>query len=216
MSKDTTIDFTITFQKGKLEELEEINGDHGCNGVEKLLKLSTTMSTNNMHLFDSDDKLKKYDKITDIIDDYFIVRLKLYQSRKEYIIKSLERELVLLSNKARYIKENIDGTIDLRKKKKEHVIDMLEHKKYDMIDEDDEYKYLVKLPMDSVTEENVDKLFKEHKNKELELKTIKNMSINTMWNSELTKLREEYIIYKEERETSMNGEKPKKKILKKK
>jgi DNA topoisomerase-2 len=184
--------------------------------VEKLLKLYTTMSTNNMHLFDDEDKLKKYDKITDIIDDYFIFRLKLYQTRKEYIIKSLERELILLSNKARYIKENIDGTIDLRKKKKEHVIDMLEHKKYDMIDDDDEYKYLVKLPMDSVTEENVDKLFKEHKNKELELKTVKNTSIHTMWNSELTRLREEYIVYKEERELSMSGEKPKKKILKKK
>ena len=29
---------------------------------------------------------------------------------------ALTKELVLLSNKARYIKENLDGTIDLRKK----------------------------------------------------------------------------------------------------
>ena len=35
---------------------------------------------------------------------------------------------------------------------------MLEAKGYDKLDNDEEYKYLVKMPMDSVTEENVDKL----------------------------------------------------------
>lgn len=59
MSKDTNIDFTITFAKGKLEELEAAKGDHGCNGLEKLLKLYTTNTTTNMHLFDANDILQK-------------------------------------------------------------------------------------------------------------------------------------------------------------
>ena len=206
MSKDTNVDFTITFAKGKLEELELNNGDHGCNGIEKLLKLYTTNSTSNMHLFDADDTLQKYENVTDIIDAYYEVRLQLYQTRKEYMIDALERELVLLSNKAKYIQENLDGTIDLRKKKKEHVVAMLEEKEYDKIDGDEEYKYLVKMPMDSVTEENVDRLLKEKGNKEAELEIIKKTTINQMWLSELDALRTNYLEYKEDRTRLMNGD----------
>jgi DNA topoisomerase-2 len=206
MSKDTNVDFTITFAKGKLEELESNKGDYGCNGLEKLLKLYTTNTTSNMHLFDSNDTLQKYEKISDIIDAYYEVRLKLYQTRKDYMIDALERELVLLSNKAKYIQENLDGTVDLRKKKKEAVVQMLEEKGYDKIDGDEEYKYLVKMPMDSVTEENIERLLKDKGNKQSELEIIKKTTINKMWLSELNNLKDNYLEYKEERTRLMNGE----------
>jgi DNA topoisomerase-2 len=213
MSKDTNVDFTITFMKGKLEELEQSKGDHGCNGLEKILKLCTTNTTTNMHLFDANDTLHKYENVSQIIDAYYDVRLKLYQDRKNYMIEALEKELILLTNKAKYIKENLDGTIDLRKKKKEQVIEMLESKGYDKIDDDEEYKYLVKMPMDSVTEENVDKLLKDKGNKEVELKQIKNTTIHKMWSNELNNLREQYLEYKEERARLMAGEEKKKKSV---
>ena len=213
MSKDTNVDFTITFMKGKLEELEKSKGDHGCNGLEKMLKLCTTNTTTNMHLFDAKDTLQKYENVSQIIDAYYVTRLNMYQDRKNYMIDALEKELVLLSNKAKYIKENLDGTIDLRKKRKEQVIEMLSAKSYDKIGDDDEYKYLVKMPMDSVTEENVDKLLKDKGNKEFELETIKNTTINKMWSNELNQLRDQYIEYKEERAKMMAGEEKKKKVV---
>jgi DNA topoisomerase-2 len=213
MSKDTTVDFTITLQKGKIEELEATSVDHNCNGIEKLFKLYTTNTNTNMHLFDANDKLKKYEKVEEIIDDYFETRLQMYQTRKEYMIDALEKELVLLSNKARYIKENLDDTIDLRKKNKQQVIQMLKQKGYDIIGDDEEYKYLTKMPMDSVTDENVEKIFKEQGSKAVELETIKSTTINQMWSSELDSLREEYIIYKEERQRLMNGTETKKKKI---
>jgi DNA topoisomerase-2 len=213
MSKDTDVDFTITFMKGKLEDLEKVKGDHGCNGVEKILKLYTTNTTTNMHLFDADDILQKYNNISDIIDSYYATRLEMYGTRKEYLIDALEKELVVLSNKAKYIKENLDGTIDLRKKKKEQVTTMLEEKGYDKVQGDEEYKYLVKMPMDSVTEENVDKLLKDKGTKQSELEQIKNTTINKMWISELNNLREQYVEYKEERAMLMSGEEKKKKVV---
>ena len=215
MSKDTNVDFTITFAKGKLVELEKSKGDHGCNGLEKILKLYTTNTTTNMHLFDSKDTLQKYENVSDIIDSYYGVRLNLYQDRKDYMIDAIEKELVLLSNKAKYIKENLDGTIDLRKKKKEQVIEMLEAKGYDKLDNDEEYKYLVKMPMDSVTEENVEKLLKDKGTKEAELEQIKNTTINKMWVTELNQLRELYVEYKGERARLMSGEEKKKKVVSK-
>jgi DNA topoisomerase-2 len=166
-----------------------------------------------MHLFDANDKLKKYEKVEEIIDDYFETRLKMYQTRKEYMIDALEKELVLLSNKARYIKENLDDTIDLRKKNKQQVIQMLKEKGYTIIGDDEEYKYLTKMPMDSVTDENVEKIFKEQGSKAIELETIKSTTINQMWSSELDSLREEYLVYKEERQRLMNGTETKKKKI---
>jgi DNA topoisomerase-2 len=216
MSKDTNVDFIIIFQKGKLEELEGNIGDYGCNGVEKLLKLYTTNTSTNMHLFDANDKLKKYSKIPEIIDDYFETRIQMYQTRKEYMIDSLEKELVLLSNKAKYIKENLDGTIDLRKKKKEEVNVLLEKKGYAIIDDNDkDYKYLTKMPMDSVTEENVEKLFKEQICKKEELEIVKQTTIHTMWIRELDHLKNVYQEYREERQRFLLGEddKPKKKKI---
>ena len=215
MSKDTNVDFTITFVKGKLSELEKSKCDHGCNGVEKVLKLYTTNTTTNMHLFDSNDTLQKYERVTDIIDTYYEVRLKMYKERKDYMIDAIEKELILLSNKAKYIKENLDGTIDLRKKKKEQVIEMLELKGYDKLENDEDYKYLVKMPMDSVTEENVEKLLNDKSNKETELEQIKNTTINKMWLNELNNLRELYIEYKAERARAMSGEEKKKKVVSK-
>ena len=141
LSTDVKIDFTITFVKGQLEELEKNVGanevlSNGLNGVEKLLKLSTTNTNTNMHLFDANDVLQKYEKVSDIIDSYYEVRLELYQTRKTDMVKCLEKELILLSNKAKYIKENLDGTIDLRKKKGTQVTEMLLFKGYDMVDLD--------------------------------------------------------------------------------
>ena len=40
--------------------------------------------------------LSKYNKISDIIDAYYEVRLELYGVRKAYMIEALEKELVLL------------------------------------------------------------------------------------------------------------------------
>jgi len=216
MSKDVTVDFVITLQKGKLEELEAQEVDHGCNGIHKVFKLYNTNSTTNMHLFDSSDKLKKYETIPQIIDDYFETRLQLYQTRKDYLIKALEKDLLLLSNKTKYIREILDGTVDLRKKKKEEIIKMLKDKEYHLFSEDDEYKYLVKMTMDSVTEENIDKLFQEHKNKLSDLEITKNTSKYEMWRNELDILEKEYLNYKRERHTQMiGGVVPKKVVVKK-
>jgi len=219
MSKDTNVDFTVTFVKGKLQELEGCKADYECNGLEKVLKLYTTNSTTNMHLFNSEDKLKKYETIQEIIDDYYDVRYLMYQTRKDYMIRILENELILLTNKVKYIKENLDGTIDLRRKKREEVIGMLQDKQYDIIDGDSEYKYLTKMTMDSVTDENIEKLFKEKERKTQELEKIKQTTINCMWLTELDKLSVLYNEYKEDRSRTMRGEekimiKGKKKILK--
>ena len=205
MSTDTKVDFRITFANGAIQKLLETKEDNDCNGLEKLLKLYTTQSTTNMNLFDGKEHLKKYNKVEEIIQDYYGVRLSFYQKRKDYLISEYERELLLLSNRARFIQETLDDKIDMRKKSKLQIQTILTEHKYAKIDGDEEYKYLVKMPMDSVTKENVEKLLKEKGDKEQELNALKVKTIQEMWLDELNILQEEYIKYRKIRENIQEG-----------
>ena len=192
MSTDTTVDITITFVQGAIEKLQQEKATHGKNGLEKLLKLYTTHTTSNMHLFDSKEKLKKYDTPEQIMNDYIVTRLELYNKRKQYQLDILAKELKVLSNKARFIEGNLDETIDLRRKTKEEIKTLLTSKEFDVIDDDLEYKYLVKMPMDSVTQENADKLMKERDSKLNMINDLTSKPITTIWYDELCLLEEEY------------------------
>ena len=186
MSTDTTIDFELTFSQDVDNIVKKETGY--IDGIEKLLKLYSNLSTTNMHMFNDKEKLVKYSSITSIIDSYYSIRLEYYHKRKQYMINKLNQELILLTNKANYIKENLDGTIDLRNKKKEEIIKMLKDKKYAIIDNDSDYKYLLKMTMDSVSKENVEKILKDHDSKKKELEYVEKTSIERMWLNELEEL----------------------------
>jgi len=187
MSTDTTVDIEITFNEPIDESLDSSNM---YNNFEKLMKLYTSLSTNNMHLFNDEEKLMKFDNEKEIVDSYFPVRLKYYQKRKDYMVDALQKELTLLSNKARYIQENLDGEIDLRKKKREEILEMLVARKYAVIEDDTDYKYLLKMPMDSVSAENAEKLINDRINKEAELCAIQSTTIENMWLKDLDELKQ--------------------------
>ena len=181
LSQSTNIDIKITFHNGVLQQLMN------DNTLEKNLKLTTSFNTSNMHLFNAEDKLVKYSNVTDIIDDYFITRLEGYKKRKDYLIELLSNELLLLDNKKRYIEEILNDSLDLRKKKKDEIYQILQSKKYNLID--DTYNYLIKMPIDSVTQENIDKLINQHNEAQNNLTKIQNTTIENMWKNELIELK---------------------------
>ena len=116
-STEKLVDIRVTFPKGKLAELEaQVDAGSGINGVEKLLKLTTTVSTTNMHLFDAECKLKKYATIEAIVDEFMGVRLGYYDTRKQHQLRDMELVLKKLMNKVKYIQLVLDGTVDLRRK----------------------------------------------------------------------------------------------------
>ena len=198
MSTDTVVDFTITFPATSDFGALAAVVDHGT-AVEKLLKLYTTESTSNMHLFDSKDQLKKFSNVYDIVREYYGTRLSLYEKRKAHQLAAMAAELRVLSNKARYIQELLDGSIDLRRKRGEELVAMLQSKGYDSMENNEHYKYLLKLPMDSVSEENVQRLLKEKGQKEAQHSILESTSIEQLWLADLAELRAEYVRQEEKR-----------------
>ena len=176
LSTEVAVDITVQFPKGKLATLSQ--GD-----IEGLLKLTTTVSTTNMHLFDAECRLHKYLTIEEIIDDFFVTRMKTYQKRKEALICAMEQLLVRLSNRARYILETLSGDVDLRKKTGKQVFELLSGRGF--VELEGDYSYLIKMPMDSVTEENVAKILKEKADTENELAVLKATTLEQIWMKEL-------------------------------
>ena len=201
---EVAVDITVVLPKGRLAELvAAVDASTGINGLEKLLKLSTTISTTNMHLFDAECKLHKYANVEEIIDGFYVTRLSVYGKRKAHLIADMEKKLVRLSNRAKYILATLDGSVDLRKKTATQVAALLESLHFAKIDDD--FKYLVKMPMDSVTQENVAAILKEKADTETELGILKSTSLEKMWLGELDNLSKEYDVYKSKREKIQNG-----------
>jgi DNA topoisomerase II len=219
MSKSTNVDIIITFNEGLSQILETNTVEHDCNGLEKLLKLYTTVSTSNMHMFDHKECLKKYDNVPDIIDDYFGPRLQMYDDRKKYQLETLLKELTVMNNKQRYIQEILDETLDLRRKSKDVILEMMKEKGYDIINEDSDFKYLLKMSMDSVSEESVEKIIKALTETQEKYDKLFDTSIQQLWLNDLEHFESEYVLYVDERKKlndSDSDSKVAKKIKKKK
>ena len=204
-STEVVADFVVTFPKGKLAELEAMSKDaNGIDAIEKLLKLTTSVSTTNMHLFDSDCKLHKYANVEEIITDFYKVRYAIYQKRKAAQILLMQQKLQKMSNRAKYIQYVLTDKIDLRRKKAAEIDALLENLGFDRLVDgasgDVSYKYLVKMPMDSVCQENVDRIMKEKGDTEIELTELIGTSVEKIWLNELAVFDKEYDAYKIKRE----------------
>lgn len=105
---DTTVKFVVTLTAEKMQEAEAV-------GFHKKFKLESSLNTSNLVLFDHNGCLKKYSGATEILKEFYDVRLDLYRKRKEWMVGQLEAEAAKLTNQARFIMEKIEGKVVIGK-----------------------------------------------------------------------------------------------------
>lgn len=176
------INFIVEFKNKKI-----LDNLIKTNTLEKELKLTKTFGTGNMYLFDSNYKLFKYDTANDILKDFYRIRLDFYGKRKNYLTNLYQEQLDLISSKVRFITEYLDGILDINKKNKSYVIDLLEKRSYKKVE--GSYDYLVQLPMITLTLEKIQEL--ESKKQELEntLVSLNNKTPKDLWKEDLVSLK---------------------------
>jgi DNA topoisomerase-2 len=175
-STDTLVDFQI-----KMNSIDDI---------ERTLKLTTTLSISNMNLFTEKDQIKKYSSVQEIIHDFYQVRLEGYKTRKEHVLKSIQDKLRVIHNKVQYIRALLEDRIDLRKKNTTMIIQELKQLGLDDIDG---YSYLIKMPMDSVSIENVTVLEQEYQSMIQKVKDLTSTPPEQLWLSELNDLKKQLV-----------------------
>lgn len=216
MCTDVHVDILLTFAPGVVGALSATPAEHGCSGLEKLLKLYVTRTTSNMHVFDERDKLRKYESAADLVDAYMPVRREGYVTRRNALLEGLTKDVKLASDKARFISGVLDGSIDLRRKQNAEVATYLTSLKFDPLGDEPSYKHLTRLPMDSVTAENAKALLAQRDAKQQELVRLQSTTPVQLWREDIARLREAYAAYKAARVRKQAGSAQQLKIRKKK
>lgn len=93
---DTTVRFVVSFLPGVFDKLQEEEG-----GFHRTFKLSSSMSTNCMHAFDRNVCLRKYEKVAEILKEFYDLRLEFYVKRKDYLEGMLTAEAERLSDQVK-------------------------------------------------------------------------------------------------------------------
>ena len=186
---DEKVHFVVTFPDKKLEMY--IKNDT----IESKLKLIKKIKTSNMHVFNRNGTIQKFDNAEEIISQWYEFRLEKYIIRKNYIIGKLTNELNLLEYKAKFIKYVLDKKIIVFKQKREAIIKKIEDFKFPKLStgkEEKSYDYITNLSLFSLTEEKIEDLNEKLENKEEELAKVKKTSEKEMWIKELNEFKEAY------------------------
>jgi DNA topoisomerase-2 len=146
--------------------------------LEKDLKIVKTLRTSNMHLFHPDTGIKKYSSAEEILVDFVELRIRYYNLRKKHMIKSLTEKALVLSNKAKFVRQVVDGDLVIFKRKKSSLEDELV-RKFGASD------YLLDIKTYQYTEEAIVKLNKESLAATEELEKLKQTKILDLWKTDI-------------------------------
>eukprot|EP00730_Choanoeca_flexa_P005957 TRINITY_DN12057_c5_g1_i1.p1 TRINITY_DN12057_c5_g1~~TRINITY_DN12057_c5_g1_i1.p1 ORF type:complete len:1050 (+),score=467.07 TRINITY_DN12057_c5_g1_i1:440-3151(+) len=202
---DTTVRFVVKMTDKQMKAAE-------AKGLYKFFKLDGSLATSNMTLFDSQGRIQKYETPEQIIQEFYDVRLKLYQKRKTYLADQLRERYERLDNKVRFINDVIAGTLVLNNRKQTDILADLIEKAYKPFpkkskakpkvaglddqegEEEDEdamapgvsdYDYLLSMKLWSLSEEKVLKLEAERDEAEAELADLLAKTPQDLWKADL-------------------------------
>lgn len=179
--ENNEVKFEVEFRTKK--ELDETN-------IEKEFKLTKNINTTNMHLFNKDLILTKYTNPNEILVEFYHIRLEFYKKRRDYLIKKLQKELDIISAKTRFIKEYTDNILDINKKPKKFIIDLLEKRKYPIFEPSLDYEYLITMQISNISLEKIQELEKLKDKKQQELNYYKNSTEKDLWLKDIEELEE--------------------------
>ena len=148
------------------------------------------LSLNNMHLFSVKGAIKKYNTTVEIIKEWSVTRLHKYYERKERQLEILVEDYNIMSAKIRFITDIISGNIIIMNIKLKDIEEQLE--KADYYKQNDNYDYLLKMPISQLTLEKKENLEKEVLKLKNKIDELKDMSIIKIWETELQELLTEW------------------------
>ncbi len=156
------------------------------------LKLKTNGNFNNLHAFDSQNKLRHFAGIEAVLDEFVPERMKGYERRKAYQVKEMQQKMVLMKNRVRFLEEIMAGTLVLHRLTKENLEELLASHGFESLGEPSSFDYLLSMPYWSTTLAKLESLKKELATTQAEIKNLKATSLVTLWLKDLDAFEIEY------------------------
>lgn len=176
------IDYTIKFTRADLEKLDD-------EKLIKLLKLEES-STEIYSTLDEKGKLMIFESTEDMIKYFVNFRLIYYSKRKEFMLKKMNHDLKVLSNRGRFIKAILDEKLKVNNVSKSVIIEGIESMGLEKIE--DSFDYLLRMPIYSLTKELFEKLKEDFSNKKVEIKKLEETDPKDMYLEDLSELKKKF------------------------
>jgi DNA topoisomerase-2 len=172
--------FILKFNKETLDTLLE-----DVEKFEKKFKLVNSKSTGltNMHLYNRDGYIQKYNTIEEIMREFYDIRLEFYEKRRNYLLEKLQHEINIILEKIRFIEGVINDTLIIFHKEDEEIIQLLEENNFIKID--DSYDYLINMSLRNLTKRKIEEFKKLHENKIVDFDLITSKTITDLWIDDL-------------------------------
>ena len=176
-SDTENIDFEI-----KMHGLKKMN----TQNLIAFFKLSSSISTNNMYLFDKNNVITKYYSAEEILEYYYESKMIHYDEIKTYLISQTSATLNMANAKVLYISAVIDKTLEPFGKSKNEQIELFSQ--FELPTINDNYDYVFNMRMSMLTQENIDKLNNEVAENENKLRTLNETTTSQMWIADIDSL----------------------------
>lgn len=147
------------------------------------LKLIKTLPEN-LNCIDANNRVKEYNDVKEILEDYIRIRIDFYGKRKNYILLDIKSTLEKLVAKFLFCKGIINKTIVVANKKKADIESQLEKVNH-IIKIDGSFDYLTNMPIHSVTKEKMAELKNKINELKDKFKTIKAKTVQDLWIEDL-------------------------------
>ncbi|AOA63330.1 DNA topoisomerase 2 [Komagataella phaffii CBS 7435] len=160
--------FVITLTKEEMKKSLQM-------GLKERFKLITTINVGNMVAFDAAGKIKKYDNVNEIIEDYYHVRLDFYQRRKDHLAEVLGNQLEKISSQARFVKMIIENELRVNNRKRIELIEELQRLNFPKFSKDGKPIWQ-QVDQEEITEAEIK--VEEEEEEEIDDENLLNKSVN--------------------------------------
>ena len=206
---DNRISFVLKLSDESFNYIKRLSNDD----LIKIFKLTSNLPTTNMVLFDSKNKIKKYNNVEEIINEFYEVRLDYYKQRKNYLLAKVGFALEKNKNKKKFINMVLEGDLPFKgTKNKKEVFKLLQSKGFTSLNElkktyseafkvksteiviennndnkEDilDYDYLMNMNIWSLTHEKVNELEETIKNQTAEYEFLSKSKPEDLWIKDL-------------------------------
>lgn len=179
---EKNVSFILIFYSKEITDgMFEIKEGQSLTKFQQEFKMTNSrpLMTSNMHLYTSDGKIKKYENVLEILKEFYTVRLEAYKDRKKNLIDKITKEILHMDSRIKFILDVIEERLKLMNAKKSFIQEYLESNNFPR--QEDNYDYLIKMPIYNFTYEKKEELIKELKNKKDMLAQLESTDEKTMW-----------------------------------
>ena len=172
---------------------------------EKRFKMVSSFKTTNMHCFDFDGTIRKFDTIGDIMEQYFARRIIGYDERKEALLAALEAQLIELRAKLKFVRAILADELVIARQTDERIVEQLLALELPALSDASAaesvkgYDYLLRMRIDRIKQSAVDELEREAAAAEAAYEELEGKTPEDLWMEDLEEFEEAWVAYAAER-----------------